>query len=688
VVCTQQRRSGVLARALVAVALALLSIPVLAPAVEGAARSVDDLPHDQLEVSDSCVAIGQHLTITVWGSGFGQQVPTEGGSLTLRWDFAGVGSDPAIVLPGSRPVTTGTFTMTFDVTGVSQGFGAFDLVGVNANGVPGFVGGVNVEIQPTCPVGTASCSTTPGPAALLVSTAGYDPTFAVQFFYQYHLPDQVGPVAGTAASDGSVHAQFQPAPQSLNATVTALIVQPPGEDSPSHTFFITVAAPVCHDVAPPALSITPSPVDFGPVNVGSASGPVAFNVVNVGKLATPISSIAIGGGQAGDFVIESNACGGVTLVPSASCAVRIHFAPGAVGARAATLTATSSNKATALASLTGTGVAVQPPGLSINPTNKNFGSVPLAGSSAPTVFTVTNTGTAPQTIASIALTGGQAGEFAVDPGTCGSAVMAGGGTCTLQVRFQPTGAGARTATLVVQSNAKASATSTLRGTAEKGALALDPNPADFGVVAIGTTSLPVTVKVTNSGGAALTISAVRVGGTNAAEFLVSSDTCTGQSFAPGASCGVSVLFRPGAAGSRSATLDIDDGDGATSGALHGVGIFEAILKFTPPVVSAGSLATVVGQSFPPDTAITLQWQEPGIAPPFQVTTDATGAFRLSFVIIVGERLGPRHLEPAPNPGVLDEPRPVAPLLVQAPTFRPQGVAVHSGGFSPSLVSRG
>ena len=36
--------------------------------------------------------------------------------------------------------------------------------------------------------------------------------------------------------------------------------------------------------------------------------------------------------------------------------------------------------------------------------------------------------------------------------------------------------------------------------------------------------------------------------------------------------------------------------------------------------------------------------------------------------------------------MLDEPRPVAPLLVQAPTFRPQGVAIGSGGFNPSLVS--
>jgi hypothetical protein len=253
---------------------------------------------------------------------------------------------------------------------------------------------------------------------------------------------------------------------------------------------------------------------------------------------------------------------------------------------------------------------VQPPGLSLDPANKNFGTVPEHGTSAPTIFTVTNTGSAPQTITSVALTGSQAGEFAVDPGTCGSAVVAGGGTCTVQVTFQPTSAGSRTAKLVVQSDAKVSATATLRGIAQAGSLALDPDPADFGVVAIGTTSNPITVKVTNSGGAALTISAVHVGGVNAGDFLVSSDTCTGQPFAPGASCGIAVLFRPGAAGSRSATLDIAGDDGATAGALRGVGVFAAILEFTPPVVEAGSLATVVGQSFPPDTAITLQWQEP------------------------------------------------------------------------------
>ncbi len=446
---------------------------------------------------------------------------------------------------------------------------------------------------------------------------------------------------------------------------------------------VIVPAPVTVPCPSAALLITPGAVDFGSANVGSVSGPAALNVVNAGTLAAPISSITI---STGDFVMENNGCDGITLAPNASCAVTVHFAPGSAGPKAATFTATSSNTATASASLTGTGAL--PPGLTISPTSKNFGSVAERGSSPPSVFTVTNTGSAPQAITSVELTGAQSGDFALDPDTCGSAVVAGGGTCTVKVAFQPAGAGARTAKLVVKSDANLSVTATLRGTGQAGRLGFDPNPADFGVVAVGSTSVPISLKVTNGGAAPLTISAVHIGGPNAAEFLVAADSCTGQVVAPATSCTVDVLFRPSDAGDRTATLDFDDEDGTASDALHGVGIFQAILKFTPPVVSAGSLATVVGQAFPPNTSITLQWQESGMHVPIKVTSDAAGAFRASFVIIVGERLGPRHLEPAADPGVLDEPRPVAALLVQAPTFRPQGVAIRSGGFSPTLVSRG
>jgi hypothetical protein len=447
-----------------------------------------------------------------------------------------------------------------------------------------------------------------------------------------------------------------------------------------------VSVPITVPCPNAALLITPGAADFGGVNLGTNSATAAFNVVNVGNLVAPISGVSVGGAEFGDFVIENNGCAGVTLAVNASCTVTIHFTPSAAGARATTLTATSSNTATATASLTGTGV--RPPGLSINPTTKNFGTVPERGASSATTFIVTNTGSAPQTITSVTLTGSQAAEFTVDPDTCGSAVVPGGATCTVKAAFTPTGSGSRTARLVVKSDANVTVQATLRGTGQPGRLGFDPNPADFGVVAVGTSSTALTVTVTNGGAVDLGITAVRIGGPNAAEFLILSDTCTNQVLASAATCTVSVSFRPTDAGTRTGSLDVDQSDGTSSGVLTGVGIFQAILKFTPPVVAAGSLATVVGQMFPANTAITLQWQEVGIHAPLQVTSDATGSFRVSFVIIVGERLGPRHLEPAPNPGVLDEPRPVAPLLVQAPTFRPQGVAIRSGGFNPTLVTRG
>jgi hypothetical protein len=676
----------------VALLLVLLSIPVLARAVEGAGPLAPaQSAFDSVEVSDSCIAIGEHVpNLTVWGVGFDAWVPAESTNfLSVEWSWGGAPSfpNPAVVLPLSRVSTTGSFTMTFDVTGVSQGFAGFSVVVRNPSGSsPTLVGSVDVDINDNCPTGTATCSITPGPGVLLMSVNGYDPTFPVQFFYQYRRTDQIGPVPGTAAPDSSVRGQFQPAPQTANATVTARIVQPAEGDSSSQTFFITFDAPACQDVAGPALLITPGVFDFGVVNLAASSGAVAFNVVNVGKLTTPISSIALGGGQSSDFKVDSNACDGVTLVAGAGCTVTIHFTPSGPGARTATLTATSSNSATASASLTGTGL--RPPGLSINPSTRNFGSVPEHTASSPTTFTVANTGSQPQTITSVSLTGSQASEFVVDLGTCGGAVVVGGGTCTLQVVFQPSGLGSRTARLIITSNANASAAATLRGTGQAGRLGLDPSPADFGVVPIGTTANAIDVKVTNGGTAALAMSAVRTGGANASEFSIVSDSCTGQQLAPGGSCTVSVAFRPADAGDRIASLDIDNVDGTTSGVLRGAGIFQAILKFTPSVVSAGQLATVVGQSFPANTAITLQWQETGIHEPIEVKTDGTGGFKVSFVIIIGERLGPRHLEPAPAPGVLEEPRPIAPLLVQAPTFRPQGVAIRSGGFSPTLVSRG
>jgi hypothetical protein len=71
----------------------------------------------------------------------------------------------------------------------------------------------------------------------------------------------------------------------------------------------------------------------------------------------------------------------------------------------------------------------------------------------------------------------------------------------------------------------------------------------------GTTSAPQSVTVTNFGTAPGTVTGMSVTGAEAADFVVSQNTCTAP-LAPQASCTANVAFAPTAAGDRAATLSI------------------------------------------------------------------------------------------------------------------------------------
>jgi hypothetical protein len=64
------------------------------------------------------------------------------------------------------------------------------------------------------------------------------------------------------------------------------------------------------------------------------------------------------------------------------------------------------------------------------------------------------------------------------------------------------------------------------------------------------------VTLTNIGTTALTISAIAITGTNAGDFQ-QTHTC-GASLAAGASCTISVTFKPTATGTRAATVGVTD----------------------------------------------------------------------------------------------------------------------------------
>src|SRR3954452_4258898 len=86
------------------------------------------------------------------------------------------------------------------------------------------------------------------------------------------------------------------------------------------------------------------------------------------------------------------------------------------------------------------------------------------------------------------------------------------------------------------------------------AVSLTPSALTYGPQEVGTTSAPQTVTLTNTGTASLFINGMSQGGTHPLDFAEVDDQCVGTSVPAGGSCTLSVVFKPTATGTRSATI--------------------------------------------------------------------------------------------------------------------------------------
>jgi mono/diheme cytochrome c family protein len=113
---------------------------------------------------------------------------------------------------------------------------------------------------------------------------------------------------------------------------------------------------------------------------------------------------------------------------------------------------------------------------------------------------------------------------------------------------------------------------------------------------LGVASAGQTVTLSNTGTAALAVSAVSLSGTNAAEFSSSgSGACVaGGSLAAGANCTISLGFTPAAVGARSASLTITHALGSSTVLLSGSGLGAASASVSPGSIAFSS--TIVGTS--------------------------------------------------------------------------------------------
>jgi YVTN family beta-propeller protein len=126
------------------------------------------------------------------------------------------------------------------------------------------------------------------------------------------------------------------------------------------------------------------------------------------------------------------------------------------------------------------------------------------------------------------------------------------------------------------------------------AFSASPSPLAFGSQTKGTESKPLTLTVTNTGTASLSITNVAEGGTDQADFSVSSDACNGATVTAGSKCAISVAFTPSTTSAESATLTFTDN---ASGSPQAVNLTGAGTP-TPVTVTTSSLPSgVVGAAY-------------------------------------------------------------------------------------------
>lgn len=96
------------------------------------------------------------------------------------------------------------------------------------------------------------------------------------------------------------------------------------------------------------------------------------------------------------------------------------------------------------------------PALTFSPASRAFPSAYVGSRTAAAPINIVNSGTAPLAIVSVAVAGSHAADFAVTADSCTGTSVQPATSCALQVAFQPTAAGQRSATVRATSNAAGS----------------------------------------------------------------------------------------------------------------------------------------------------------------------------------------------------------------------------------------
>ncbi|MER5627896.1 choice-of-anchor D domain-containing protein [Streptosporangium sp. NPDC002544] len=295
-----------------------------------------------------------------------------------------------------------------------------------------------------------------------------------------------------------------------------------------------------HGIPAPALTVTPTALDFAATPAGEHHTGLSVTVVNNGAAQIELVDIQIVG--ADDFAAPSGVLPVVVPIGGRQ-AFDVGYAPRSVGDHSAELVFRSAAGDTATVTLRGTGTGAS---LVFDLPETDFGLWLVGANSELKEVTLTNTGNVVADLGSLVIEG----DFFGRDG-CAGLPLGPGRSCAVRVRFRPSGVGIRTGAIVVSDLHGGVHRTVLRGIGGMPVAAIQPSTMDLGTADLS--GAEGEVVVSNTGAWPLTLHDPVVTGPGAADFTlpVSGD---GAVVAAGSHTTIRVRFVPSAAGERTALL--------------------------------------------------------------------------------------------------------------------------------------
>jgi hypothetical protein len=466
----------------------------------------------------------------------------------------------AIINATFRPTTTGarsaTMTITHNALGGSTTItlnGTGTAPDINVTPSPLFDFG-NVLVGSTSPAQVFTIKNT-GTADLNVSAIALGNTANSEFT----MVAPSTPLIITPGSTNTLSVTLKPSQTGLRSG-TITITSDAGTSPTTVVVQGTGVAPV--------VSLAPTSLQFESLVNQPLTKPIT--VTNTGTADLSISQITVTGTNAAAFTFASGALP-ITVAAGNSTTVNVTFTPTARTSYSASLSFTdNAGNSPQSVALSGTGTS---PGYSPSATSFDFGTQNVGTTSTPQQLVITNNGNANLVITNLQLAGTNPGDFAFTAGTLPITVTP-NQTTSINLTFIPTAEMARSATLQITDNADSSPQSVaLTGTGIQPKAVPSPTSLSFGNQLEHTASTAATITVTNTGSAALVITAVSISGTNAGDFAFTAGTFP-ITVDPTKNTTIPVTFTPSGIGARTATLNIIDNaaDSPQSVGLSGTGI--------------------------------------------------------------------------------------------------------------------